>query len=195
MYRGVPHTWPSGGAANKLLVFFENKVELKVACLPQGVRTVENKVEMVLARVRLFAIPFCQRSALIGPLKWGLGEGMVDFFLALAYFWKSGFTIYTAWRLITWMIQRGLSAQLQCLCKVSGRKVIFLAWFITTHRLRAWGLEGYADWEVDCDPTIGQLTDGLSCQEGIETELGWKESMVFGPGSHYHLCMCEVAML
>lgn len=69
------------------------------------------------------------------------------------------------------------SERVECSVAVSlqsERQEIFLAWFITTHRLRAWGLEGYADWEVDCDPTIVQLTDGLSCQEGIETELGWK---------------------
>lgn len=34
------------------------------------------------------------------------------------------------------------------------------------------------DWEVDCDPTIVQLTDGLSCQEGIETDLG--DTRAFG---------------
>lgn len=52
-----------------------------------------------------------------------------------------------------------------------------------------------ADWEVGCGPScIVQTTDGLRCQEGIVRQRKGLKRMVFGPGSHYHLCMCENAI-
>lgn len=50
------------------------------------------------------------------------------------------------------------------------------------------------DWEVDCDPYIVQLTDGLSCQEGIETEQSWAEKDGVWPRislSPMHVLSCD----